>query len=158
MESSETRGWGQESETKGNVDEWRGVRDRVEIGQRWAREGGWRWDGEGAEPEQNGVVGDPLAIQYLTVLLDTNHWLISDKSVPFCFPPLYPPLPKSIPISITSLTLLCLSLFPLSHLSSLCFLFHWYPLLCHYDPLVSHLSFLPPHSCHLLFHTSAFCS
>ena len=34
--------------------------------------------------------------------------------------------------------------FPLSHPSSLCSLFHWYPFLCHYDPLISCLSFLPP--------------
>ena len=80
----------------------------------------------------------------IAMLLDTNHWCISNKSVPLHHPLLYLPSPKSIPISITSPTLLHSSLFPLSHPLSLCSLFHWYPFLCHYDPLVSCLSFLPP--------------
>ena len=71
-----------------------------------------------------------------TQMLDTDHQWISDKSVPLCHPLLYLLSPKSIPISITSLTPLHSSLSPLSHPSSLCSLFHWYPFPCHYDPLV----------------------
>ena len=50
-----------------------------------------------------------------TFLLDTDHRCISDESIPLCHSPLYLPSPKSVPISITSLTLLRSSLFPLSH-------------------------------------------
>ena len=91
------------------------------------------------------------------VMLDTDQRLISNKSVLLHHPPLYPPFPKSIPISVTSPTLLCLSLFPLSHPLSLCSLFHWYLFLCHYDPLVSCISFSPPCSCLPMFHASTFC-
>ena len=57
-------------------------------------------------------------------VLDTDHQWISDKSIPLHHPPPYLPSPKSVPISITSPTLLCSSLFPLFHPSSLCSLFH----------------------------------
>ena len=60
-------------------------------------------------------------------MLDTDHRCISDKSVLLCHPPLYLPSPKSIPIPVTSPTLLHSSLSPLSHPLSLCSLFHWYP-------------------------------
>ena len=87
-------------------------------------------------------------------VLDTDHRWISDKSIPLCHPPLYLPFPKSVPISVTSLTLLRSSLFPLSHPLSLCSLFHRYPFPCHYDPLVSRICFLSPCSCLPLFHAS----
>ena len=58
------------------------------------------------------------------IVLDTDHRWISNKSVPLHHPPLYLPFPKSVPISITSPTLLHSSLFPLSHSLSLCSLFH----------------------------------
>ena len=92
------------------------------------------------------VNGSIISVMHSEVspVLDTDHWCISNKSIPLCHSPLYLPSPRSVPIPITSLTLLCSSLFPLSHPSSLYFLFHWYPFLCHYDPLVSRISFLPP--------------
>ena len=61
MEISETGRQGQRSETRGNRDRWRGVRDVTEIEQ--------DWDGEGvAEKGWGGTdfVRDPSAIQYLT--------------------------------------------------------------------------------------------
>ena len=57
-------------------------------------------------------------------MLDTDHQWISNKSVPPHHPPIYLPFPKSLPISVTSPTLLRSSLFPLSHPLSLCSLFH----------------------------------
>ena len=62
-----------------------------------------------------------------------NLWQV--HSIPCHCPPLYLFHSKVHPISITSPTPLHSSLFPLSHPSSLCFLFHWY-----------------------LFHASTFCS
>ena len=79
------------------------------------------------------------ACQYLDSLLDIDHRWISNKSIPLHHPPLHLFCPKAHPISVTSLTPLHSSLFPLSHPLSLCPLFHWYPFLCHYDPLVSHI-------------------
>ena len=46
-------------------------------------------------------------------MLDTDHQWITNKSVPLCHPPLYLPSQKSIPISVTSLTLVRVSIFPI---------------------------------------------
>ena len=70
-EISQTGKQGQESKTRGNRDEWRGVRDRVEIGWRWVGEGEQRYNGKGVE--QNGVVRDPSAIWYLTHGIGSPH-------------------------------------------------------------------------------------
>ena len=60
----------------GNRDEWRRVRDGSEIGWRGIGEGDWRCNGEGAE--QNRVVRDPSAIQYLTTWhSEIFHWFFS---------------------------------------------------------------------------------
>ena len=83
----------------------------------------------------------PTAFQFLLfcfsslALLETDYRWISDKSVPLCHPPLYLSVsqvrsyfhhisdtPPFVPV-------------PLVSPSSLCSLFHWYPFLCHYDPL-----------------------
>ena len=85
-----------------------------------------------------------LMPKFIGPLLDIDHWWISDKSILLYHPLLHLSVPKSIPISITSLTPLRRSLSPLSHPSSLCSLFHWYPFPCHYDPLVPHIWFSPP--------------
>ena len=64
QEISETGRQGQERKTRGNRDKQRVVRDELERGWRWVREGDQRCNGKGVE--WNGVVGDPSVIQYLT--------------------------------------------------------------------------------------------
>ena len=79
-----------------------------------------------------------LLIDWVLVL-DIDHWWISNKSILLCHPPPHLFHPKAHSISITSLTPLCSSLSPLPHPLSLCSLFHWYLFPCHYDPLISRI-------------------
>ena len=68
-ESKSVKQGGRDGRVKqgGNRDEWRGVGDGTEIGQRWVGEGDLRCNGEGAE--WNGVVSDLSVFQYLTLTM-----------------------------------------------------------------------------------------
>ena len=136
----------------------------VNVGQSRCHGGNWNVDVEDIEKlclsHNYCSIYKWQAIKYIWDQLSVSYWSPMDLWQVHPAPPssTIPSAPKSIPISVTSPTPLRSSLSPLFHCLSLYSLFHWYPFPCHYDPLVSRISFLPPHSCLPLFHTSTFCS